>query len=714
MAQSLNRTFSFNDNDETSLSSDRQERYQHYPQPYQDIPPRNVDVSPLPPHSSAPRDYTVSPPSPPAHRSYLASSGGADHQLPTHPSFSRRPVPPTVDHQLPAHPSVSRRPVPPSQPPSYQGDPFRHPEDDVYNEQDLDYRSSNRTPSTATPGMDNLGISAAGGGISGIALGIANTNARESGVQALRSMHDDNIQCSAFPPERGYNTLGTDTPYIPEMPYRSRGLQQMDSFSSTQPSITTPVSSGHLTPQPYHSSSTMHLTDYPQNKLLNRQSSYNDNPYQGYSAAWDPSVGQHDFDPNEIEDDGDDGMNVPGRRKSMLTLGKSSEQSLPKGAVAGGAATGGFLAGLGGLVGRKAIGGGSRDASGQYGPVSGQGPGGPRQEKSEWAEQAARRKRMRWAFAILSVLIIVGVIVGAVVGALGGTNHKTDTSSQGQSAAADDGNGDLDLNSAEIKKLLGNTDLHKVFPGIDYTPFNAQYPDCLTNPPSQNNITRDMAVLSQLTNAVRLYGTDCNQTEMVLHSIDKLSLKDMKVWLGVWQGNNATTNDRQLNAMYDILDKNGAAPFAGVIVGNEVLFRKDLTETELGTVLSDVKSNLTSKKIDLPLATSDLGTDWTAGLIENVDIVMSNVHPFFGGVAASDAAAWTWDFWQMHDVVLTQGTAKKNIIAETGWPSTGGNDCGAVNCTSKTQGSIAGIDEMNAFMADFVCQSLANRTEYFW
>ena len=202
---------------------------------------------------------------------------------------------------------------------------------------------------------------------------------------------------------------------------------------------------------------------------------------------------------------------------------------------------------------------------------------------------------------------------------------------------------------------------------------------------------------------------------MVLHAIDKLALTDMKVWLGVWLGNNATTNDRQLAAMNELLDKNGATPFAGVIVGNEVLYRKDMTIKALGKVLADVKTNLTTKNIDLPLATSDLGDNWTAGLAADVDIVMSNVHPFFAGVTVEEASGWTWDFWQTHDVILTQGTTKKNVISEVGWPSEGGKDCGgAPVCDNSTIGSVAGINEMNTFMNDFVCQSLANKTDYFW
>lgn len=168
--------------------------------------------------------------------------------------------------------------------------------------------------------------------------------------------------------------------------------------------------------------------------------------------------------------------------------------------------------------------------------------------------------------------------------------------------------------------------------------------------------------------------------------------------------------------MWTILDANGADPFAGVIVGNEVLYREDLTETELANTLSTVKKNLTSNGWDLPLATSDLGDNWTEQLASEVDVVMANIHPFFAGVTAEAAAGWTWQFWQWNDVVVTQGmTGKKHVISEVGWPSGGGNDCGTTaKCTSDTQGSVAGIDEMNTFMGDWVCQSLENGTDYFW
>ncbi|GAB7343511.1 hypothetical protein MBLNU457_1523t1 [Dothideomycetes sp. NU457] len=335
------------------------------------------------------------------------------------------------------------------------------------------------------------------------------------------------------------------------------------------------------------------------------------------------------------------------------------------------------------------------------------------EEKDAWRqeEERARSGRKKKILIIVGVLVLLLVIGATIGGVLGSKASKNSPSSPNASPS----NSGLTLDSSEIRSLMNNANLHRVFPALDYTGINMQYPDCLTDRPSQDNVTMDVAVMSQLAPAIRLYGTDCNQTEMVMTAIDALKMNDtMKVWLGVWLGNNATTNNRQLAQLYDILHNYPSSHFSGVIVGNEVLFRKDLTLAELGSTIRGVKQNLTALNIDLPVATSDLGSDWTKELVQYTDLVMANVHPFFAGVTAAGAASWTYDFWQTNDVTLT-GNVSNNIISEVGWPSQGGNDCGTgVTCPTMLAGSVAGIQEMNTFMDKWICQAMANGTHYFW
>ena len=449
--------------------------------------------------------------------------------------------------------------------------------------------------------------------------------------------------------------------------------------------------------QPFHDfQQSMPMQDF--------QGQYSDGPYKRLSSAWDPRIDQGDFNPDEIADDGDDGLNrgVPARRKSLLGFGRS-KSNVAAGAAAG-AATGGVADAFRNVSGSN--------PSGNYGPVPATEINPAQEKREELAQEAASRKKKRLILIVLGVLALIGVIAAAVAGGIVAARKNSGGSSSIPAGSAP--SSDLTLDSPQIQALMNDKNLHRVFMGMDYTPLGAQYPDCLTFPPSQDNITMDMAVLSQLTKTIRLYGTDCNQTDMILEGLDRLKITDMKLWLAVWLDKNQTTNDRGMNAMWDILERKGEDPFEGVIVGNEVLYRDVMTEDQLVTTIKGVRSNFTSKKISLPIAVSDLGDNFNAELVQDVDVVMSNVHPFFGGVEASNAAEWTWTFWGTHDVPLTAGTNKRNIISETGWPSEGGNDCFPANCTSDTQGAVASIDGMNRFMDDFVCQSLANQTEYFW
>ncbi|KAJ5958468.1 Glycoside hydrolase superfamily [Penicillium vulpinum] len=556
------------------------------------------------------------------------------------------------------------------------------------------YSYGSRDNHTITPGMDNLGPASPGGGISGIALGIANTHSRQSGIDASRGVNDG----YTGPAERDYNTTGSDTPYVPYAGADSFHPEHAHAWNMARGG---PVASPAMqTP----SQSSVHLSD-PAHSTYQYPVPYSgvaDGPYYRHSTAY--SNGEmSNINPDDIADDGDEDFGPP-RNRGPAAAG-----------AAAGAAGGGMLKGF---LGRE------KNADVAYNSVPGGLEGGAGRGSARKPNNGQEgRKKMGWIVGIGLAVIILGAIIGGAVGGTLGSRHKEDKSTSGNDETATGDSkthGDLDKDSSEIKALMGNVNLHKVFPGMDYTPWGVQYPECVKWPPSQNNVTRDMAVLSQLTNTVRLYGTDCNQTEMVLHAIDRLELKDMKLWLGVWIDSNITSTERQIKHLYKLLDDTkDTSIYKGVIVGNEALFRagdsKASAQTTLISYIKDVTSEVKKRNLDLSIATSDLGDNWNAELVEEVDVVMSNVHPFFAGVNVTAAVAWTWNFWQSHDVILTEGTNKKQIISEVGWPSDGGKDCGDSKvCDDETPGSVASIENMNTFMADWICPALENGTDYFW
>ncbi|KAK4135808.1 glycoside hydrolase family 17 protein [Trichocladium antarcticum] len=555
---------------------------------------------------------------------------------------------------------------------------------------------------TITPGADNFSNVAAGG-MAGIALSVADHNTRESGLNATHSPE----YLQQGPHGQGYGETGMRPP----ADYRGDG----DSHASIQGPNAAGAGVGYATPGQW----TPRMAEV-----------YSDDPYQNLSRHTDSTLGI--VNPHDIEDDGDDGLEYGprGTRTSMLSMGSSraGRDGAAAAAGAGGAAAGGLL---GGLVGRNESGslyapvhnsarGDASSASGASGGGGGSAynlGAGAAGYGGEKAASKTNGKKWKWAIIIAgAVVVIAAIVIGVLFGVV--FNKKKEGGDSSTSTAAGDAsaNGDVNSDSSEIRDLMNNPDLHKVFYGMDYTPLNTQYPDCVHNPPSQNNVTRDLAVISQLTNVVRLYGTDCNQTQMLIHAVNQLKLTDtVKIWLGVWQDNNATTNARQLSQMWDILDEYGDSPFKGIIVANEILFREQTTITKLGSLLEEVRANLTARGLrHLPVATSDLGDKWTAGLAAQSDAIMANIHPFFAGATAADAADWTMYFWGNKTSSFLKKDSAMNIIAETGWPSQGGTACGNEWETDCPDKAVAGIDELNVFMEDWVCRALRDGTEYLW
>lgn len=424
---------------------------------------------------------------------------------------------------------------------------------------------------------------------------------------------------------------------------------------------------------------------------------YSDSPYQRYSTHWNPETSGLSSGDLSLQDM---------RRSSQDSDDEELNRGKRSGPLAGG---------IGGVFGKKVE--TSSTASG-VGANSGLLASGVQNRnssvpagESDWLQdQKKQSKKTKWIIGIVILIVVILAAGGTAAGVI--LSRKNNNSSGGSASSSVDPKEDepdaplVNSGSDSVKNLLNNPNLHKSFYGMDYTPLNAIYPECLIVPATQNNITKDIAVISQLTTRLRTYGNDCNQTEMVLEAIKLLDV-DLKVWLGVYIDNNATTNERQLNQMYNILDKYGQDPFLGVVIGNEALFRQEITEMALVQLLGQVRQNFTTLGYDkINVTTSDLGSAWTYNLAAAVDTVMANVHPFFAGVTVDDAPDWTWLFTDNNDVAIARQTTNNPnvIVSEVGWPSAGGTN----------MGSVAGISELNQFVEDYVCAANANGTEYYW
>ncbi|KAI9593942.1 glycoside hydrolase superfamily, partial [Syncephalis fuscata] len=239
--------------------------------------------------------------------------------------------------------------------------------------------------------------------------------------------------------------------------------------------------------------------------------------------------------------------------------------------------------------------------------------------------------------------------------------------------------------------IVPSPDMVKSFYGLTYTPQRAQYPGCGV---SLGDVVEDLKVLSQLTTRVRLYGMDCDQVNLLRQAIELLKI-DVSLVLTVWVDKDQDTYNRQLDALWDTLDKYSGKNIIGISVGNEAIFRKDVTPQELAKRMNDVRSKLAGKGLaNIPVYTTDLADNFDSTIMQASDAALGNIHPYFASTSIGDAPKWTWDFYQK---TIGASSGKPGIISETGWPTNGASKGSAVPSVANLQ----------SYIDNFLCQTQA-------
>lgn len=96
----------------------------------------------------------------------------------------------------------------------------------------------------------------------------------------------------------------------------------------------------------------------------------------------------------------------------------------------------------------------------------------------------------------------------------------------------------------------------------------------------------------------------------------------------------------QIQEMRRIVETYPSRYIDAILIGNEALFREELSEEDLISHIAATKAYLKSKNLAIPVGTSEIGVKWSTRLAAHVDILAVNIHPFFGGVPVDVSTKW--------------------------------------------------------------------------
>ncbi|MBO6523914.1 MAG: glycosyl hydrolase [Balneolaceae bacterium] len=193
--------------------------------------------------------------------------------------------------------------------------------------------------------------------------------------------------------------------------------------------------------------------------------------------------------------------------------------------------------------------------------------------------------------------------------------------------------------------------------GIGFSPYEeGQEPgDQIT----EEQIRRRMEIIKPYTKWVRSFScTDGNEhIPVIAHE------HGIKTLVGAWLGTDEEKNEREIESLIE-LAKAGHVDIAAV--GNEVMYRKDLTQDELLGFIQRVKKEIP----DIPVGYVDAYYEFEnrPAIADACDVILANCYPYWEGCHIDYAFVYMKDMFHR---AQKAGKGKKVIISEAGWPNKG-------------------------------------------
>lgn len=185
---------------------------------------------------------------------------------------------------------------------------------------------------------------------------------------------------------------------------------------------------------------------------------------------------------------------------------------------------------------------------------------------------------------------------------------------------------------------------------------------------SVEQVERRVKILKPFTGAIRSFS--CTEGNEHIPVVAKKH--GLKTLVGAWLSDDKDDNEKEIEALI-ALAKAGNVDVAAV--GNEVLYRNDLSLEELLGYIKRVKEALSG--LDIPVGYVDAYYEFSRHpeLVENSDVVLANLYPYWEGCPIEYALG---HMQAMYGQAVDAAQGKPIIITETGWPSEGGGLKGAL------------------------------------
>ena len=176
---------------------------------------------------------------------------------------------------------------------------------------------------------------------------------------------------------------------------------------------------------------------------------------------------------------------------------------------------------------------------------------------------------------------------------------------------------------------------------------------------SREQIERRMAILRPSVKWVRSFS--CLQGNDLIPVVAKEM--GLKTLAGAWLSDDLEKNALEIENLIRLAQQ-GYVDIAAV--GNEVMYRKDLSEEQLLGYIAQVKEALPS----IPVGYVDAYYEFEdrPAITEICDVILANCYPFWEGCAIEYSLLYMKDMFRR---ATSAAAGKKVIITETGWPSQG-------------------------------------------